>query len=514
MVSYPSGRAVGVEDVALVRVTDDLNATARTLQATLACRQEPERNRTQSVSKATPPVGPLADLRAALETWAQDARQYLDGRPATEYMAGPGTSWHYISDDAYSQVPVVMQLQPELINALKDLTSYSSLEEVVKETPATARLLNRRVGTIRSTTVFTTWTLASAFLPELGDLITSRPAAFDERYATFEAQLNTGEVEHRTIYPIQGISFNDARVELSEDLAIERLTRDEIAVALDVGLLQPRFPNAQFEVASSNTFALKKTTRLPLVVGEPEEIHAGWDAESMRKLLRIQSFEEMGELLECLALLTDARVQFSGQLEMASGGGFLAIGAGTMTTPLPVLPLAPRGPDFTTEQCADLILVWNYYHIESFRDDRALGLAVRRLALATQRNMAEDRLLDIFIAAEALYLADASSPEERGELRYRLALRAAVWSEGAIDGWSKREVFRQMKLGYDARSVIAHGGVPEEKDVKIRGERVSLPELVKVTEDIVRAAAYKAMHRLSQSPARRSIPWDDLILGE
>lgn len=62
------------------------------------------------------------------------------------------------------------------------------------------------------------------------------------------------------------------------------------------------------------------------------------------------------------------------------------------------------------------------------------------------------------IAAEALFLSDLGSSTDRGELKYRLALRAAHFIEAA--DLTRRQVFEHMKRAYDVRSAIAHGGRP------------------------------------------------------
>jgi len=57
-------------------------------------------------------------------------------------------------------------------------------------------------------------------------------------------------------------------------------------------------------------------------------------------------------------------------------------------------------------------------------------------------------------AEEALFLTDSGAGKYRGELRFRLALRAAAF----IQGDEPRSTYSLMRKAYDLRSQIVHGG--------------------------------------------------------
>lgn len=65
----------------------------------------------------------------------------------------------------------------------------------------------------------------------------------------------------------------------------------------------------------------------------------------------------------------------------------------------------------------------------------------------------EDKLISMFISLESLFLGK----EERGELRYRLSLRAATLI-GNMSGRKRSELFDDLKRLYDKRSAVVHGG--------------------------------------------------------
>lgn len=71
-----------------------------------------------------------------------------------------------------------------------------------------------------------------------------------------------------------------------------------------------------------------------------------------------------------------------------------------------------------------------------------------------------------------------------------------------------------MRIGYDLRSIVAHGGESKPREKKVKGEQVTLLEVVRATEDILRAALRKAIKQIPEAGGRLAIPWDDLVLPE
>jgi hypothetical protein len=137
-------------------------------------------------------------------------------------------------------------------------------------------------------------------------------------------------------------------------------------------------------------------------------------------------------------------------------------------------------------------------------------LALRRLSYQAQRDRPENAFLDMMIAAEALYLSGLG---KSSELRYRLALRAALLAQPQQVGFTQAEVLSLMKSAYDARSAIAHGGSPKTKELKVRGERVSLAELASAAKIVITSACRTALARAASSTESWPPDWDSLALG-
>ncbi|MCH8901091.1 MAG: hypothetical protein IIC88_02220 [Chloroflexi bacterium] len=137
---------------------------------------------------------------------------------------------------------------------------------------------------------------------------------------------------------------------------------------------------------------------------------------------------------------------------------------------------------------------------------------MRRFNAAIDQDSFEDAIVDHVIAAEALFLKDAGGTEGRGELGFRLALRAGALLEAS--GRNRRSTFKFMKKAYDLRSTVAHGGtVEQEIQVHERG-RVRLSQFVVELAQLMREALKKAVREYSSQSNFATQPyWDELLLG-
>jgi hypothetical protein len=124
---------------------------------------------------------------------------------------------------------------------------------------------------------------------------------------------------------------------------------------------------------------------------------------------------------------------------------------------------------------------------------RHVLVALRRFYLAQFRSDLEDKVIDLMVAAEALFLNDMND-----ELSYRLAVRGSIFLE--TERASRLEVFNQLKAAYKLRSDIVHG------------KKVSPDRLYSSTNDInelMRTAIRKALHLIAAGRAAAVPRWDD-----
>lgn len=118
----------------------------------------------------------------------------------------------------------------------------------------------------------------------------------------------------------------------------------------------------------------------------------------------------------------------------------------------------------------------------------------------------EDKIIDVAIALEALYLPDA------GESTFKLAVRAS-WYLGE-DQESRTKLFEVFKELYKYRSKVVHGKDPK-KNVTIEGEPVPIEKFITKAQDLCRDSIEKIIKQCSrEGKFPKNDYWDSLILGE
>lgn len=105
-----------------------------------------------------------------------------------------------------------------------------------------------------------------------------------------------------------------------------------------------------------------------------------------------------------------------------------------------VLRWWPYGGKFelTESEVPHFLELWRLLEAGATR----FGFSIHRFNLAFDRGILADRIVDLVIAAEALFLSDLDN-KYRGELRFRFALRAAKFIEHP--NYSEQDVFRVMR---------------------------------------------------------------------
>jgi hypothetical protein len=136
---------------------------------------------------------------------------------------------------------------------------------------------------------------------------------------------------------------------------------------------------------------------------------------------------------------------------------------------------------------------WSVF--EKVHSDRAISSALRRFNFAADRSLPDDEIVDLMIAAESLFLSEMDETY-RGEMRYRLATRTASLLGTTLD--ERVRLFKFMRHAYDARSVVVHGGIPSEDNLRgLIGERVPVPAFADDLEGVLRSGLQTAIDLLA-----------------
>lgn len=444
-------------------------------------------------------VTEFPELQAALRAWVNDAVERLsrdDG--ALDYAIDPG-HWQPDPNGVFQYAEYTVEVWNSI--ALASLLALPSWHTVLDVLHADIRL-NDQVDTLVGTAYSGTRRIEAA---SLGRRVLPRPneladagESFVARYAELELFLATDEIEYTTIWPLPGLTSDVLPVQLDSKLELAAMSDRELGFALDTEIIRPPFPRGgifwpQLSPQREHRTCARYRHSLPKLVGDryaAEELHASQEIED--ELRQIEA-----ALRESLSIVLPDAIGVAGRFDIVSQPGSpLAGGVGFRQATLPQGPRLRR-VHMNDDQASELVRVWTLVRQPGLQRHKGLALALRRLSYQAQREQPEDELLDTIIAAEALYLTEMGDAAERGELRYRLALRAALWTDPEQVGFTKREVLSLMKSAYDARSAIAHGGTPKPKDMKVRGQKVSLPELAKIAKSVIVAGCKAALERIA-----------------
>lgn len=142
--------------------------------------------------------------------------------------------------------------------------------------------------------------------------------------------------------------------------------------------------------------------------------------------------------------------------------------------------------------------------VRAARDDHSIGVALRRFGYALERDRPEDRLLDLTIAGEAIFL------DSNVEAASKFAQRATMLVES--NAADRLMMFSFMKHVYGIRSKAAHGRDIRESDCRNRvGAPTTLVGLCGDFEEVMRRALRAVLD--AKSAGQWPINWEALLFG-
>lgn len=134
-----------------------------------------------------------------------------------------------------------------------------------------------------------------------------------------------------------------------------------------------------------------------------------------------------------------------------------------------------------------------------------LQIAIDRWIKSKTYQTSEDKIIDLAIAFEALYLPDT------GESTFKFAARAS-WYLGK-DRKNRAELFEIFKELYKCRSRVVHGGELKE-NVAIEGESVPIEKFITRAQGLCRDSIEKIIKQCSrEGKFPKNDYWNNLILG-
>jgi hypothetical protein len=376
---------------------------------------------------------------------------------------------------------------------------YATCVDALRGHPVIKDRLNTLVGTTFSASRVDLESLPDQLVLGLLDQDADRldESRFDAAFAELYTWLIRDHETFAVIAPLLGLNLEGAPLKLEPDIEIDRMSNDEAVAAITAGLIKGGGPPGFVALRETERAAIRIRTELPILVGDDEPGRATADAESLRRIWS----DIVEAVIQALRLFKAGTVWVPGLVysqRHQNGRGFHS--------------LPSRNPNFGVLGTYDLpasegsafIELWQSLASPEVAKRKPLTTALRRLTFAGERSRPEDQIIDLMIAAEAVFLAG-----EMTESANKLAMRSAAFLRN--DSRSVREVFRHMKRGYNARSRLAHGGGINELKFA-DGTPATLGEYVDCISDYMRDGLGRLVRSAANGESLPTSDWDTYVL--
>lgn len=307
-------------------------------------------------------------------------------------------------------------------------------------------------------------------------------------------EFSSAWVNVEEITPLFGFQSDIPRIELDDDLSIEKLSKKDISYLLNQGIPLGHSVNADradlpFPYAIFRRWKSRKT------FGENSNATGESDLEIVPQTIAFLQLFKYGTLHP----VTTVR---------RSSGFFSSGTAFSLGHFRPGLRSSYR---LTGNEMEAFRTFWKDLYSARNRIPGNLKLALRRYSLSDLRPNIEDSMVDLLIAAEAIFLTDSDA-----ELSYRLSHRAAHFLS-PTDRSKQREIFTKMKKAYEVRSKIVHG--TEIKNLKLPikkdGNRMMMWEFYEETRGLIRESLIQMLsEQRKSSDTKFKADWMSIVFSE
>jgi hypothetical protein len=306
-----------------------------------------------------------------------------------------------------------------------------------------------------------------------------------KRCLAIDKSLRHFTLKHCALVPLNNFYCSTELIHLGKDLVIRRLSDDEITMAIGFRVLETnRKSTGETFLADADEWALiwRSVTKI-----EDGDFRTGAWQELLRIAQSSPSMSTLGERLVWALRVTENGTMSMGEPvhQVSSSVDRWAWREGGNYPPLHTTVYTPR---LILEEGNVSSLKQTWRALGAKAVEQRLRLALSRFGLSTTRSTVEDTLVDLVIAAEALFGTGATT-----EITHRVSLNAALFIESP--DLSRSEVRRFFREVYRMRSAIVHGD--RVKPVQMKTGGTMTPDSVaKQLTALMRHALRKAISEL------------------
>lgn len=263
---------------------------------------------------------------------------------------------------------------------------------------------------------------------------------FTEQVEKLERFFQSSTIQYCRTVPLWGV-ISTSEFSLSESISLVPLSNEEVSELLDIGLILNFFNSGHV----GRVPRLAIVTKLSIDKVVTEGIRAD-DNERYAEILNPVCRDET-TIIDLLTLILDVVIKPLGSVTKSNCCMY-----GTRQYEkndiINYWGLVDKA--IAEEDKEKISKMWQLLNCNGEAARHNLFIAVRRFSLAMTRLSLDDKLIDLMICAEALFLQDGNS-----ELTYKLSHRAALFLGENQD--EQKVIFKFFKGAYDMRSKVVHG---------------------------------------------------------
>ena len=371
---------------------------------------------------------------------------------------------------------------------LRSLPSYETCVQQLESDPVIGKQLDSMVGTRQSAQRIEVYNILSsviyAMLSEEGTFLFTEEK-FDHKWGELVEFFSAEQIAYKQVAPLPGFVTADFPLHLNRELVLDRLTEDEVTRCCQVGVLHPQWQKPAM-ITAQDAVGIRRTLFLPKTIERGDDQHEQKDQPDDGGFGNRPFWKGsliVDDVLLALRLFKPTTVR---PLGYASWTDAPLVNAATLSQVLGGWQYMGNC-ELSAEEIPKFLKLWNLLE----KNSEYFDFSLRRFNLAFDRRLSTDKIVDLVIAAESLFLGDLGV-QGRGELSFRMALRAAKFLEHP--NYGEQEIFEVMHRAYDARSAIVHGGLPKKTSLP-DNPSANLSTFVKAIEEVVRLALQQALSR-------------------
>jgi hypothetical protein len=227
---------------------------------------------------------------------------------------------------------------------------------------------------------------------------------------------------------VRGLECDFECQSLSKEIQLRKLSDDEICKLIEhqEGLLQD-------DALPTNHCVLEQRFLIPLYQMQGSGINT--------------ATENFNEIITALRLLKEGRVERQNTYTRSEYPGQLSRMGGSIGSSNKRYPISQS---YTLLEADVPALKEILTAIKSGKIPVRLQTAVDRVNFAAERDRADDQLLDLLIAMEAIF------GDSQGAIGYKIGLRCAVFAENDYE--ERNRISKLINDAYSRRSALVHGG--------------------------------------------------------